>query len=70
MVAGDNPGRGQHEPVGVSDGQHVGCFRLLSTLVGDRLTAFLGRGVAAVQIDVMGVDLLADAAETALEHPL
>jgi hypothetical protein len=58
VVACDYPGGCQNEPIGIGNGQYVGGFGFLASLIGHRLTAFLGRGVAAVQVEVMRIDLL------------
>jgi hypothetical protein len=60
----------QDEPSGVGDGQHVGGLGFLPSLIRHCLTAFLGWRVAAVEVQVMRVDLLTDAQDALLEHAL
>lgn len=60
----------QDETIGIGNGQHIGCLRFLASLISNGLTAFLGRGMAAVQVEMMGIDLLSDAQNAVCERPL
>lgn len=70
VVACDNASGGEDETVGVGDGQNIGRFGFLASLISHRFTAFLGWRVAAVKVKAMGVDLLMDADDAVLKHPL
>ena len=70
VIARDNARCGKDEPVRLSDGQDIGGLGFLAPLIGDRLTAFLGGSVAAVEVEVMRVDLVTDTQNAVLEHPL
>jgi len=52
MIAGHNTGGRHDKAVGIGDGQDVGGLGLLASLIGHRLAAFLGNGMAAIEIDL------------------
>lgn len=70
MVAGDDACGRQDAPVGVRNRQDIGCFGFLASLIGHRLTPFLGERMAAVEVEVLGVDLVTNPHEAVLENPL
>lgn len=51
MVASDDPSRSHDEAIGIRDGQDVGGLGFLAALIRHRFAAFLGDGVAAVQVE-------------------
>ncbi len=61
MIARDNACRCRDEPVSVRDGSDVGGLGFPPSLIRHCLTAFLGWRVAAIEIEVMHVDLFTDA---------
>jgi len=69
MMTSDTAGAGQDEPVGSGQGQDLGGFGFLAALIGHRLTASLGQRMAAIQIQVMGIDWVPNLHHTLLEHP-
>lgn len=70
VVARNNTCCCQDEPVGVGDRQHVGGFGFLPTLICHRLAPFLDGRVTAVEVQMVGVDLVTDAQNAVLQHPL
>ena len=77
MVASDNTGGGDNVAVALGDGQDVAGLGPLARLVGDLLTAFLSRGMTAIQVELRQVELglqgdntlLPDPVETAIGTP-
>lgn len=60
----------QNEPVGVGDRQDIRGLGFLPSLISHRLTACLGGRVAAVEVEVMGVNLLSDIGDAVFKDPL
>lgn len=70
MVAGDDARGRQDAPVSVGDRQDIGGLGFLASLIGYRLTAFLGERMAAVEVEVPGVDLVTNPPDAVLENTL
>ena len=70
MIARDNISRGDDVTVMVSDRQDIGRFRFLASLISHRLTAFLGNGMAAIQVQHRQVQVVFDELHTMLPHAL
>lgn len=68
VVARDNACGCQDETLRVGNGQHIRRFGFLASLISHRFTAFLGWRVAAIQVEVVRVDLLSDAQNAVLEY--
>lgn len=68
MITGDNARACQDKPVGIGNGQDIGGLGFLAALIGHRLATFLGKGMTAIQIQVMGIDLVSNLHDTLLEH--
>lgn len=70
MIASDDTRGRQNAPVGIGDRQDIGGLGFLASLIGHRLAPFLGERMAAVEVEVLGVDLVTDAQDTVLKYPL
>jgi hypothetical protein len=70
VIARDNACGCQNETLRVGNGQHIRRFGFLASLIRHRFTAFLGWRVAAIQVEVVRVDLLSDAQNAVLEYTL
>lgn len=70
MVARDHARRRQNEAIRIGDGENIAGLGFLASLIGNRLAAFFGGCMTAVEIEVMGVDLVTDAQNAVLKHPL
>lgn len=66
MVARDDPSAGQHIALSVGDGQDIRGFSLLASLISHRLAAFLGDGMAAIQVQPRQVRIRLDRLNTVL----
>ena len=60
MVACNDPGRSNDEPIGVRDGQDVTGFAFLATLISHRLATFLGQCMRTVQIEFRKIQIVAN----------
>ena len=63
--------RGSHDvALRIGDGQDVGRFGSLASLVGRRLAAFLGDDVTAVEVDFRQIQIALDRQNAGLPHLL
>lgn len=69
MIAGDDISGGDDKAVAVGDGQDVGGFGTLASLIGNPITTLLGNGVAAVKIQIGGIQAVSDHVNTLLPQP-
>ena len=52
MIASNQVGTGNDETLAVSVWQDIGSLSFLAALIGNRLAAFLGNGMTAIQIEL------------------
>ena len=60
VVACNNMGGCEDEPIGSADGQNMAGFGFLAALISDRFATFLGGCMAAIKVEAVGVDLVTD----------
>jgi hypothetical protein len=70
MVARYDPHRSQYLPLAIGNGQNIAGWSALAPLVGHAFTAFLGDGVAAIQVQVRQLQVMADRLNTLLPNAL
>jgi len=69
VVARHDAGRGDNKALGIGDGQDIAGLGALARLVSHTITAFLGNGVAAIEVQLRQIQVMLDALDALLPHP-
>ena len=69
MVACDDASTSQNIAMPIGNGQDVGRFAFLASLIGHRLATFLGKGMTAIQIELFEVQISLNHRNTVLPDP-
>lgn len=69
VIARHDAGRSHDRPFAIGDGQDIAGFSTLARLVSHTVTAFLGNGVAAIEVQLRQIQVMLDRVDAFLPHP-